>query len=340
MSVSSSTDVPCPDELPWDPFHIKAWESGKCCDASSREELKTAMRSRTCDLIGEELDRNRTIEIRIERSIHGPHSAGADRRLPFVDANSHAGERRLHAWDPCLNSSSDGDRTVEEIPEIIEKSLTALGGRTAHEKLKSRLATGTIVLSTPAGEIEGSIEILNAAPNKSRSLIKADLSALGAGPLVLDQRFDGHAGYVLDTLQGNREIMGNQLDNMRNGAFPHPFLNYKDRGTSVQLSGKEKIGEREAYLVIFDPASGSAVRQYIDAETYLPIKSIVKVDVPQLGRGIEQTTEFSDYREADGIKLPFRARSTSSVQNFTVTIAKVEHNVQVDEKLFAKPAAQ
>ena len=60
----------------------------------------------------------------------------------------------------------------------------------------------------------------------------------------------------------------------------------------------------------FDPTSGSEVRQYIDAETYLPSKSVIRVDVPQLGGELEQTNEFSDYRDVDGIKLPFRLHST------------------------------
>ena len=38
--------------------------------------------------------------------------------------------------------------------EIVEKSIAALGGRAAHAKVKSRFATGTIVLSTPGGDIE------------------------------------------------------------------------------------------------------------------------------------------------------------------------------------------
>ena len=54
--------------------------------------------------------------------------------------------------------------------EVVARSLAAIGGRAALGKLKSRLTTGTITLSTPAGDIEGSVELLNAAPNKSRSL--------------------------------------------------------------------------------------------------------------------------------------------------------------------------
>ena len=229
--------------------------------------------------------------------------------------------------------------SAQTADEVVEKCLTALGGRAAHGKLKSRSAAGTITLSTPAGEISGSIETLNQAPNKSRTLIKADLSALGAGQLVVDQRFDGSSGYVMDTLQGNRDITGNQLDNLRNGSFPNPLLNYKQLGTTAQLSGKEKIGERDAYLLVFEPPTGSVVRQYIDAETYLPVKLVVKVDVPQLGRELEQTTEFLDYRDVDSVKLPFQLKATSAVQNFTIVFTKVEHNVPIDEKLFSKPAA-
>ena len=227
--------------------------------------------------------------------------------------------------------------SAQTAEEIIEKSLTALGGRAAHAKLKSRLTLGTIVFATPAGEISGTVEVLNAAPNRIRTLIKADLSAVGAGQLVVDQRFDGSTGYVMDTMQGNRDITGNQLDNMRNGGFPHPFLNYKDLGITVKLAGKEKVGDRDNFVLIFDPATGSDVRQFIDAETYLPTKSVIRVDVPQLGGEIEQANEYLDYRDVDGVKLPFRIRSTSSVQNFNVTVTKIEHNGAVDQSLFSKP---
>ena len=112
--------------------------------------------------------------------------------------------------------------SAQTADEVVEKCLTAVGGRAALGKLRSRSATGTITLSTPGGEVSGSIEILNAAPNKSRTVLRIDLSSLGAGQLVQDQRFDGASGYMLDSLQGNREITGNQLENMRNGSFPSP----------------------------------------------------------------------------------------------------------------------
>jgi hypothetical protein len=235
----------------------------------------------------------------------------------------------------AFGSTAHAQKTADE---VIEKSLAALGGRAAHAKIQSRLATGSVTLTTPAGDIAGTIEVLNAPPNKARVLLKADLSSLGAGELVVDQRFDGHSGYVLDSLQGNREITGSQLDNMKNSSFPHPYLNYKDLGTSAQLAEKETVGGREAFVIVFDPTTGSVVRSYVDAETFLPIKTVSKVEIPQLGQEVEQTTEFFDYKEVDGVKLPFRLKTSSSIQTITISFAKIEHNVKVDDTLFVKPA--
>ena len=109
--------------------------------------------------------------------------------------------------------------SAQTADEIVDKVLNAMGGRAAIGKLTSRSTVGTMTLSTPAGEVSGPIEILNQLPNKSRTLIKMDLSSLGAGPMTVDQRFDGTSGYVVDTLQGNRDITGNQLENMKNGSF-------------------------------------------------------------------------------------------------------------------------
>jgi hypothetical protein len=220
--------------------------------------------------------------------------------------------------------------------EIIEKSITAFGGRAALEKIKTRVAIGDVMLSTQAGEIPGTIELTNAAPNKTRALLKADLSAFGAGQLEIDQRFDGTTGYILDSMQGDRPITGNQLENMRNSSFPHPFLTYKANGVKITMIGKEKVGDRDAFVLNIEPPSGSAMKQYIDAETYLPIKAVSKVNVAPVGE-FEQTTETSDYRDVDGVKVPFKVKNTSSVQGMTMTFVKITHNAPVDEKIFSKP---
>ena len=220
--------------------------------------------------------------------------------------------------------------------EIIEKSIAAQGGRAAFQKIKTRTMSGTITLGTPVGDIPGTIEIQNAVPNKTRTLIKADLTSVGAGPIQIDQRFDGTSGYVLDSLQGDRPITGNQLDNMRNGGFPHPYLTYKANGASASVAGKEQMDGRDVFVVVFEPTTGSPVRSYIDAETYLPLATRVKTTLPQVGE-VEQTSHTSDYRDVDGVKLPFKIEVSSAIQSFTIVVNKVEHNAAIDDKMFVKP---
>jgi hypothetical protein len=226
--------------------------------------------------------------------------------------------------------------SAQTADEIIEKSITAMGGRAAMQKLKTRQMTGTIMLATPAGEIAGTIEITNALPNKVRTVIKADLSALGAGQLVIDQRFDGTAGYVLDSLQGNRDITGGELDSMVANGFPHPFLGYKAQGISVKLNAKDKVGDRDAFVLQFETPAGSVIRQFVDAETYLPSQTVLKVSIPQLGE-VEQTARPTDYRDVDGVKVPFKVQIANSMNGFTITMSKMVNNVAVDEKSFVKP---
>jgi hypothetical protein len=77
----------------------------------------------------------------------------------------------------------------------------------------------------------------------------------------------------------------------------------------------------------------------MDATTYQPVKTVATVETAETGP-LEQTTLLSDFREVDGVKMPFKIVSSSAVQSFTVVVTKVEHNVKVDPARFAKPAAK
>ena len=221
--------------------------------------------------------------------------------------------------------------------EIVEKNLAASGGRAAHCKLTSRVTTGTITVSTPGGDLTGAIEVYNKQPNKSRTLIKIDASQFGLGQIVQDQRFNGTTGYIVDSMNGNRDMTGDQLEAARIGTFPSPLLNYKDAGGKLELVGREKVGDRDAYVIRYSPKTGPASRMYFDAETYLLTKTVVTINVPQVGADVEQTALISDYRDVDGVKVPFVLRSTNQFQTLAITTTKVVQNTPIDDQMFSKP---
>ncbi|HTI37524.1 MAG TPA: hypothetical protein VL484_08210 [Vicinamibacterales bacterium] len=229
--------------------------------------------------------------------------------------------------------------SAQSVDEIIEKSLTAQGGREALGRITSRSTKGTIVITSPAGDLPGTIEVLNQSPNKLRTLLKVDLTSMGGGSLTLEQRFDGTKGYSMDSMRGESEMTGGRLEILRSAAFPSPFLGYKDRGTKIVLAGTEKVRDKNAYVLNITPAAGPTSRLWIDAESYLPVKTSTTIDTPETGP-LEQTTEFSDYHDLDGVKMPYTLNTTSTVQSYTVKVTSVEQNVKIDPALFVKPAAK
>ena len=233
--------------------------------------------------------------------------------------------------------------SAQTADEVVNKYLAALGGREALGKLTSRRAIGTITVSTPNGDLGGPLEIDSKAPNKVRVAMDLDLSALGVpDKMHNEQKFDGMSGWTLNSMQGDAEITGNQLDNMRNNVFPTPLLNYKTAGLTVELLPKETLNGKSVVVLRATPKAGSATKLYFDAETYLLVRTVATINSPQTGGDIEQTSDFSDYRAVDGIKIAFQVVNSNALQSAMIKLTKVEHNVALDDALFKakSPAAR
>jgi outer membrane lipoprotein-sorting protein len=229
-----------------------------------------------------------------------------------------------------------GSAAAQTADEITEKVLAALGGRDALGKLTSRRSTGTITVSSPQGDLSGTVEISAKAPNMSRTFVELDLTPAGLPQkMTIDQRFDGTTAMAMDSMNGERDLTPNQIQNARNNMFPVPLLSWKKLGVVVEALPKETV-DGKSYLVLRGtPKEGSATKIYIDPETYLPAKTVFKVDLAQIGE-VEQTIQFSDYRAVDGVKVPFKTVNTNPGQTATFIFTKVEHNVNLPDSLFKR----
>lgn len=231
-------------------------------------------------------------------------------------------------------SALPGRAAVQTVDDIVEKHLAALGGREALGKLTTRRSTGTVTISTPNGDLSGPAEISIKAPNKLRAIVTLDLTPMGVtDKLVIEQKFDGTIGWILDSMQGDREITGSQLEQMRNNVFPSALLNYKAAGTTLEVQPKAQVGGRDVIVLVAKPKIGPAVRMLLDAATYLTFRTLSTINSPEMG-DLEQTSELSDYRVVDGVKVAFQIVNTNPQQTTTIKIAKVEHNVPLDDALF------
>jgi len=230
-----------------------------------------------------------------------------------------------------------GPLHAQSANDIIEKNLAAMGGRAALSRLESRVATGKVTVSVQGNDLPGTIEIWFKAPNKSRSLTRLDLRALGGAELTVDQRCDGVAGFIRDSQRGDRDLSGAELLHMVNGTFPTPLLHYKEAGARIEAAGSETLAGRQAVVLVYTPKAGPAARLFFDAETWLLARAVTRIPLPS-GTLVDQVSSPSDYRVVDGVKVPFVVAVETPGQVLTIRLEKVSHNVSIDEALFRKPA--
>ncbi|HJQ70398.1 MAG TPA: hypothetical protein VKA70_15580 [Blastocatellia bacterium] len=214
--------------------------------------------------------------------------------------------------------------------QIIEKYVQAMGGKAAMEKLNSRVTKGSFDI--PAMGAGGTLEIYEKAPNKTIAIITIP----GFG--VIREAYDGKVAWSEDPATGMREKSGIELADARLEAEFHRATKLKQLFPTMTVKGKEKVGEKEAYVIEAKPAEGSAEKWYFDTQSGLLIRQDAERETPQGKMPVE--VYLDDYKEVDGVKIPHSLRQTTPMYTINIKSEEVKHNVPVDDAKFAKPAAK
>jgi hypothetical protein len=213
--------------------------------------------------------------------------------------------------------------------EIFSKYAAALGGQTAIDKLKSRTAKGTV---TQANGNSFPFELSQAAPDKFYLLVTTPQGTVERG-------FNGQVGWE-KTARGVREVTGTELINFKaaNGLFS--LLKLKEQYSKPPRVRKDKLGDRDVYIVDGTTNDNRRMRLYFDATSGLLLRRTTTM--PTIVGIIPDQIDFEDYREADGLKFPFTARtSLLEVGNptSTRTFTELKLNGPVDDSKFNMPPA-
>jgi hypothetical protein len=108
-----------------------------------------------------------------------------------------------------------------------------------------------------------------------------------------------------------------------------PLLNYKEKGNTVELLGKEKADGKDCYKIKLTNKFGKVTTVFIDATTYYRIKSISKATVNNEETDVE--TIYSDYKKnADGYVFAY----SQSTPRGNIVYTAIEVNKPVDENIF------
>jgi CubicO group peptidase (beta-lactamase class C family) len=213
-------------------------------------------------------------------------------------------------------------RTMATVEQILEKYVRAIGGEMTHKKLISRVMKGKFEI--PEEEVIGSIEHEAMTPNRMKVTLRAQTK--NGERFDLLTVFDGAAGWVINQANaGHREVSGDELASMRRNAEFYRGIHLRELYPKVTLKGKERVGKRNAYVVEAIPKEGNPEKWYFNTQTGL----LIRID------DTYDDTYFDDYREVDGIKLPFTVRTSSAAAGtFIANFDEIRHNLPIEEVRF------
>jgi photosynthetic reaction center cytochrome c subunit len=208
--------------------------------------------------------------------------------------------------------------------QLFDKYLQALGGAAAIDKVASRAERGTIDF----GGKTVPVDVYSKDPGK-----RASFMHMAEGDSIT--AFDGHEGWLAAPGRPLREMHGPDIDGASIDADLHLATSLKKMFTEAKVRGTEKIGNREAYLVVGRREGKPPLRLYFDAESGLLLR-LVRYGDTALGL-LPTQVDYANYNAVDGVKVPFRWTLARPSGRFTIDITEVKQNVPVDEAKFAKP---
>ena len=209
--------------------------------------------------------------------------------------------------------------------QILAKYVAALGGAESIQKISSRVEKGKIVF----GGHESPIEVFAKAPGKRMSV-----THMRNGESIT--AFDGHSGWLGMTGLPAHDMTGQEADAARIDADFYFATHLKEIFTGFRVGRPDQIDGRPVYVVSATRPDLPPVRLYFDQSNGLLVRLVRYTDTP-VGRSPTQI-DYADYRDLDGVKVPFRWTLARVNGSFTIEIKEVQQNVSIDDARFAKLA--
>ena len=214
------------------------------------------------------------------------------------------------------------------VDQVFEKYIQAVGGRQRLANLTSFTAKGTFI-GFETEQTKVGVDIFVKAPGQRTTIVHTNI-----GDSV--RVFDGRAAWIaapdkplpLMTLTGGN-LDGAKIDAMV--AFPTQIK----EAFSQWRVGATGIDDKEVQVVQGTNPRQPPVNFYFD-ESGLLVRVVRFVDTA-VGR-VPTQTDYSDYREVAGVKMPFKWIATWTDGQATTELSEVQPNAAIDASRFARPA--
>ena len=207
--------------------------------------------------------------------------------------------------------------------EVIDKYVTALGGKEKILSLKSVKKVGSLNVQG----IDVGLTVTRVQGVGSRN----DISVPGMGEGF--QVVNPIKGWDFMPFMGQtspEEVSGDKLKSSLSLLdIQGSLVNYKEKGSQVEMSGKEKVENAECYKLKLTDKQGVISTLFIDSKSNYLVKSIITAK--SSNGDINTELSFGDFKKTDeGYIFPF----SEVMDRGTIIFTSIETNKPVDEKIF------
>lgn len=222
--------------------------------------------------------------------------------------------------------------------EILDNYFENIGGKDNFKGLKGV----KMMAKVNQGGMEIPLEIIQLADGRQMTLINFQ------GKEIKQGVFDGetlwsHNFMTMQPEKSDAETTANFK--LSTNDFPDAFLDYKEKGYTVELMGEETVEGTPAYklklvkepLTIDGQQEEDVSYYYFDKDSFVPI--VVENEIRQgPAKGQVSSVAMSDYQEVDGLYFPFTmVQGVKGQPGQPIVIESIQLNPEVAEGAFDFP---
>ncbi len=235
------------------------------------------------------------------------------------------------ATPPATSAPPASPAPSPTVDEIVGRYVAARGGLKNLEALRTLRQEGRV--NAGAGRVG-----LVTREIKRPGRIRFEFTVQGVTSILAS---DGQRGWKVSPLEGETgpqplpdEVL---IDAREQADIDGPLVDWKAKGSQVELVGREAVDGRDAWKLKVTLKSGGVLTAWLDVES----ANLVRTEATRQARGkrVRIETTFGDFRMTGGILFPHlvEVRAAGRPQVLRIAVDKVEVNPPLSDARFAPP---
>lgn len=234
---------------------------------------------------------------------------------------------------PAAPKPAPAAAALPSLDEIIAKHVAARGGMDKLKSVQTIRMSGRMTMG-PGIEAPVSVEV------KRPQRMRMEMQFQG---MTFTQAYDGTSGWMIMPASGRTDPQPMSPDDVKDAEdmadIDGVLVDYKAKGHTVELVGKENVEGTDAYKLRVKLKNGDERYVFLDSEYFMEIRNEGKRKIR--GSDVEVEASFGDFKDVGGILFPHSIEQSlkGNPQKQKITIDKIDLNPALDESRFKMPAA-